>query len=322
MDATSRKKVDNSDFFGLLRFLEKPRIDIARRVVIPDCCAESGQGEYHNAMQNSLEVSGYLPIHAIVAGMLISRGVEQHMDRVITCFDLIFVREGTLPIQEEEQAFQITAGQTLLLWPGRRHWGTAAFSPDLRFYWLHFNMEEPQSKEAAGSDNFFSVPQHGIVSRPDFLENLFRRYLNDQETGRLLPSYANLLACLMLSEIADQRSAFASDRPGAALAARVLAYIRSHLHQPMTVSEIADELGYNPEYLNRVFHQTYQHTLTQEIHLSRIGYARHLLLHSNKNSNEIAHACGFTDTKYFFVCSSDMKVLPPKNSGVFTHGYP
>ena len=72
------------------------------------------------------------------------------------------------------------------------------------------------------------------------------------------------------------------------------------MNLPLTVSRIADELGYNPEYLNRVFHQVYHHTLTQEIHRSRIGYARYLLLYSSMNVNQIARACGFTDISYFF----------------------
>lgn len=247
-------------------------------------------------MESALELHGSVPTEAFLAGMLISRGSGRHIDRRCSHFDLIFVREGVLPIQEEEQAFEVKAGQSLLLWPGRRHWGTADFSPDLRFYWLHFNLKEAPG----GASPMLSVPQYATVSRPDFLESLFRRYLDDQETGRLLPSYAGLLAWLMLGEIADQRSVCAADRTAAALAGRAMAYIRSHLNHPLTVSGIAAELGYNPEYLNRVFHQVYHHTLTQEIHRSRIGYARYLLLYSSLNVNQIARASGFTDISYFF----------------------
>ena len=76
-------------------------------------------------------------------------------------------------------------------------------------------------------------------------------------------------------------------------------FIRSHLNVPLTASKIGAELGYHPEYLNRVFHHHYHHTLTHEIHLSRIGYARHLLLNSSKSIHEIALECGFQDTNYF-----------------------
>lgn len=267
--------------------------------------------EIRTTVESTLLLNGSLPIEAFLAGMLISRGSGRHIQRICSHFDLIFVREGVLPIQEEERTFEVRAGESLLLWPGRRHGGTGVFSPDLRFYWLHFNVKEappggtyvPPSERASAPPSgaqTLSLPQYATVRRPDFLESLFRRYLDDQETGRLLPAYASLLAWLMLCEIADQRPMCAADRTAAALAGRALAFIRSHLHQPLKVSDIADALGYNPEYLNRVFHQTYHHTLTQEIHLSRIGYARYLLLYSSMNVSEIAHACGFADASYFF----------------------
>src|SRR5690349_15669260 len=88
-----------------------------------------------------LQLHGSLPVHAFGAGMLIAREGRRHVDRVANHFVLIFVREGVLPIQEEEKAFEVKAGQSLLLWPARRHWGTADFSPDLRFFWLHFFLE-------------------------------------------------------------------------------------------------------------------------------------------------------------------------------------
>ena len=218
------------------------------------------------------------------------------------CFDLLFVREGVLLIQEEQQAFQVVAGQTLLLWPHRHHWGTGTFSPDMRLYWLHFNIPESaqlSQAEQPQQEDCILVPQYTTVARPDVLESLFRRFLDDQATEHLLPHYASLLVNLMLCEIADQRAQGAGNRPGSVLAGRALTYIRAHLHQPITASSVAENLGYRTNYLNRVFHQNYHHTLTQEIHLSRMGYARYLLLNSSQNINEIALSCGFSDVNYF-----------------------
>lgn len=252
------------------------------------------------AVTPSLSLDGQMPIEAFGGGLVISRGDGRHIDRVCNHFDLIFVREGTLPIQEEQQAFLVESGQTLLLWPGRRHWGMADYPADLRFYWLHFTIAAAvPGKETAFNAQPLDVPQYTNVQRPEFLEVLFRRYLDDQETGRLRQPYASVLAWLMLCEIADQRPVSATERTAAAVAGRALIHIRSHLHLPLTTSQVATELGYNPDYLNRAFQQTYRHTLTQEIHRSRLGYARYLLLTSHKNVAEIATACGFTDTRYF-----------------------
>ncbi|RYX82662.1 AraC family transcriptional regulator [bacterium] len=255
-------------------------------------------------MGSNLTLRSNLPLEFYLAGLQISRGVGQHMEREngMGCFDLIFVREGMLPIQEEQQAFEVGAGQTLLLWPHRRHWGTRQFSSDMKMYWLHFNIGDNGAHSKPRrfqQEQVLDVPQYTTVARPDVLESLFRRLLDDQATGRLLPHYGSLLVNLMLCEIADNRSVGTADRRGAVLAGRAMTYIRAHLNQPLSASLVADELGYNPEYLNRVFHQTYQHTITEEIHLSRMGYARYLLLHSSQSIKEIAVSCGFNDVNYF-----------------------
>jgi AraC-like DNA-binding protein len=254
-------------------------------------------------MDSYLKLRGYLPLEVYTAGMQVSRGTGQHMDRKMGCFDLLFVRRGMLPIQEEQQAFQVVENQTLLLWPHRHHWGTDFFSSDMILYWLHFDIAPAEdgtpSLQPFQMEQNIDVPQYTTVARPDVLEALFRRFLDDQATKCLQPHYASLLVNLMLCEIGRPLEQSSGNRQKAVLAGRALEYIRAHLHLPLTASVVAQEMGYQSDYLNRVFQLIYRHTLTQEIHLSRIGYARYLLLHSSQSIKEIALSCGFSDANYF-----------------------
>lgn len=248
-------------------------------------------------MEAQLEVNISLSFQTFGAGIRTPRASGRHIDRRVPFYVLLYVQQGLLPVQEEERAFEVGAGQTLLLWPARRHWGTADFSPDLRLYWLHFAPCE--GRELSQEEGTLQVPQLATVARPEILEAYFRRFLDDSATGRLMPVYASLLTGLMLQEVADARPLAREARSGAAAADRARTYIRSHLNRPLTAARIAHELNYNPDYLNRVFHQTYAHTLTQEIHRSRVGHARHLLLHSTLNVTEIALAVGFSSFSTF-----------------------
>ncbi|MFB9995012.1 AraC family ligand binding domain-containing protein [Deinococcus oregonensis] len=54
-----------------------------------------------------------------------------HPDRVIQTYELIFVKEGVLSLEEAGREFDLQAGETLLLWPGRRHRGVRPFAPGL-----------------------------------------------------------------------------------------------------------------------------------------------------------------------------------------------
>jgi hypothetical protein len=72
-----------------------------------------------------LELSIALPIKVQNGGLFISRGVGRHPARKLTSWEIIFVEKGTLTIQEENTVFEVRAGETLLLWPDRRHVGVA-----------------------------------------------------------------------------------------------------------------------------------------------------------------------------------------------------
>ncbi len=250
------------------------------------------------------EYTPLLPLRACPdwAGLFVSRSPGRHPSRRLPSFEIIFVRAGVLEIQEEEKKFTVRAGETLLLWAGRRHEGNADSPPGLEFFWVHFELDAASNQTApkqASAKQALQVPQHTAVANPAFLETLFRHYLNEQDAQRLDPAAAALLISLMLCEIA--RPPQAPDKAGAAatLAGRADIYIHTHCHEPLTLSQVADALLCNPSYLSRVYHRHYGRTVTQAIHHYRMEYAQHLLRETDQNVGEIARACGIDDASYF-----------------------
>ncbi|RYG66850.1 AraC family transcriptional regulator [bacterium] len=240
-----------------------------------------------------LPLGGEVPLEVSDAGLMISRGTGRHIAREIPHFVLLFVREGTLHMEEEGRPFELKAGQTLLLWPGRFHRGTQDYAPDLQFYWIHFTLSEKAFEQAS-----VSVPQHSTLMRPDFVNELFRRYLDDLDTGQIDHLGASLYVWMILKEIALVSPA-SDQRAASILAGRAYTHIRSHFHEKLTASGIAEALGYNPQYLSRAFKQVYNQSITFTIHQVRITYAKKLMLHSNYNIAEVAKLCGFEDAAYF-----------------------
>jgi AraC-like DNA-binding protein len=194
---------------------------------------------------------------------------------------------------EGERDLLLSAGQTLLLWPGRRHGGTRDYAPELRFYWLHFAL-------MAASGESLAIPQQRTVHRPDRLSELFRTFLAEQETGGMSPLSADLLLLLMLAEVARAEHAVDAVRGAAALLAqRAHAYLLLHAAQPISTADIARALDCNPDYLGRIYAQVYGATLTEAIHHRRLHQARQFLLDSDLTVAQIAAACGFSDPGYF-----------------------
>ena len=123
-----------------------------------------------------LELSIALPIKVQNGGLFISRGVGRHPARKLTSWEIIFVEKGTLTIQEENTVFEVRAGETLLLWPDRRHVGVGEFPVDLKFYWLHFEIEHYPSSQPN-----LAIEQHCRVRDAQSVISLFRQFLSEQE---------------------------------------------------------------------------------------------------------------------------------------------
>jgi AraC-like DNA-binding protein len=88
-------------------------------------------------------------------------------------------------------------------------------------------------------------------------------------------------------------------------------YIRMNFDRPITASKVAEHIGYNVDYLGRVYREAYDCTLTEAIHHRRIQKACDYLLNSNLNVSEIAVNCGFNDPDYFRrIFKRYMKITP------------
>jgi AraC-like DNA-binding protein len=175
---------------------------------------------------------------------------------------------------------------------------------DLKFYWIHFELEDKNGvAELSATGDFepvIKLPQVANIAQPERLERLFRTFLDDQEMGVLHPYSANLLTMLMLIEVTQA----AEERPSELEDLNVVAtwahtYIRINYDRPITTSKVAEALGYNPDYLGRIYRKVYGCTVTEAIHRRRVSEACDFLLDSNLSIEQIAQKCGFNDPDYF-----------------------
>ncbi|MBL5885923.1 AraC family transcriptional regulator [Lelliottia aquatilis] len=245
----------------------------------------------------TLELSIALPIKVQNGGLFISRGVGRHPARKLTSWEIIFVEKGTLTIQEENSIFEVRAGESLLLWPNRRHVGTEDFPADLRFYWLHFELETEQLEQAGIAQ--IGLEQYCRVQDASYVVSLFRQFLTEQE--KLQRSVAlELILLLILQQISlSNGSEEHQDEAGTSIAWRAKQIIRTQFHCPLSTSQLAKELHCNADYLGRVFRHTFHLTLTEAIQRQRVRSAEKLLLTDTSSLTEVASRCGFNDVGYF-----------------------
>lgn len=248
------------------------------------------------SMDHFLHLKALLPVQALNAGYLVTRGQGRHVERTIDTFEIIYVNSGTLGIFEEDEEYNVEKGEALILFPGRHHGGTRDFGEDLTFYWLHFTIEEEAVR--TGND-MMSLPQLIRLAKPEAFEELFRRFIRRQNLCRNDKTFLNLVLLELLCELSDSLSPLEVSGQKVFLANQAARYIREHLIEALSASYLADKLDCNPDYLGRVYHAVYGKNLTDAIHEARINKACRLLIETNLTGSEIAYACGYTDVDYF-----------------------
>lgn len=243
-----------------------------------------------------LSVPVSYPLRVQNGGLFISRGVGTHPTRTLTSYELIYVVRGTLSLQEVNTRFDLHAGESLILFPGKKHQGCGIFDTQLKFYWLHFDILQHQPINPSLQLN---IPQHCKVRDAEKILALFRLFLNEQQRGGQSPSL-ELFLLLLLQEVGQAPAGVPEpDGPGVALAYKARQLIATRYHQPLGTAELAALLHCNADYLGRVFRATFHQTLTDALHQQRVFAAESLLLTDSGSLAEVALRTGFNDAAYF-----------------------
>ncbi len=89
-------------------------------------------------------------------------------------------------------------------------------------------------------------------------------------------------------------------------------YIRSHIHDNVTVSELAEVVGLNETYLSKLFKKEMRCTVSEYIRNEKIEEACWLLSYTDKSSIEIATDLSFSSHSYFISVFKKVKRVTPK----------
>lgn len=88
-------------------------------------------------------------------------------------------------------------------------------------------------------------------------------------------------------------------------------FIKDNYAHPLSINSLAKTVFLNPDYLGRIFKKQTGRSISEMIQKVRIEEACEQLASTNKSIAEIAHLCGFEDTKFFYtVFKKRMGILP------------
>ncbi len=227
----------------------------------------------------------YENVTFVSAGKFVSREPWIHKSRTIDTHEIIFALEGQIPIAVGDENYLLFPGDVLHLPPNLPHRGTAVSPHRVSFYWVHFTAE--------------SVPFEGVIKQtePSRTEILCKQLLHCISADGYPAECADSFVRILLMELAVQKREAVHAR--SVLCTTIEEWIRGNADRPVKVSDLAVQLGFNADYLNRVFRRYHPEGLKAYIDLVRCQNIRRDLCSTDLSLQEISQKFGFQSYKYF-----------------------
>lgn len=236
------------------------------------------------------------PYKMIMGGRFLSDESWSHMDRVIEDYELIIGVSGVVFLEADGLMYEVKEGDILLLQPGERHRGYRLSLPGVSFYWFHFYPPNDLSREPQAF-----IPLHASCPNPSRVHILARQLLHAANGGYRIPEAGGYFLTSLLIELAEQLH-----DSGSSLEAldpqlpELLEWTRLHaLDEHISVEVIARHMGYNKDYLSRMFKRRFGSGLLSYIHRLKLDAAKEALTTTNLLVKEVAARIGIPDDKQF-----------------------
>jgi hypothetical protein len=180
--------------------------------------------------------------------------------------------KGTLYIGEEEQQWEVTTGQTLLLMPDRYHYSVKPCDTETTFFWNHFDFKgawhctgqtsSPVYPVRHAWSNPYTLKMRQYAAPPEFA--LAERHLSQLLTYSnqyRAEAYWNEQQLFMeLLRLIEEGYGGNQGSPALRLAEKTEAYLRQHYQSEVTNEVLAGALHFHPNYIVRCMKEIYQCT--------------------------------------------------------------
>ena len=194
--------------------------------------------------------------------------------------ELIIVTEGTLYMMVDTEKYELCRGDILYIPPYTRHGGYRE-SLGVSFIWLHFS---------GADEELFTKGRLPISSdRATLLAREILHYAHSEEYPEECSDY---LMRVLISELSCQRVPFCP-------AVRAARSLISERGGAVGAGECAELLGYNVDYLCRLFKKECGIGLKQYIDRIRLDAIKRELLTGKDSLSGIAESFGFNEYKSF-----------------------
>lgn len=222
-------------------------------------------------------------------GKFSTREPWTHPRRVIDTYEVMYVLDGAVFLEEDGQQYRLENGDVCILRPGYEYGGWQQSTGKTSFYWIHFK-----------ANNFSGLKiQPGILKESEHygFSVLFRQLLHIGNAPEYPPYAVNASLALLLAELHTAQKS--RDNSGASLVYEVAEWIRINSMHKLSVKNTAQHFGYHPDYLCKIMRENLGIQLKQYINSERIKMAKNLLLTTKMPIKQLADMMGWDNENQF-----------------------
>lgn len=246
------------------------------------------------------------------AGEIIADSGYEIKEHRQCCVEISYVMSGEGIFCVDGQNFHVQEGDLHVISPGKMHSIQVSGSAVLRMAYIGFVFYEgPKTEERAALEDFFvnaplSVKNDSIHIKPLFEKLLTEIYISQPYSKEIMDACINQILVhsyrlFVSGEIDTSPKVVEEARMDHIVGHAVfqtLRYIDSNIEQVKSVSQIAEELNYNPAYLSRIFHMKMGLTISDYILDGKIAVAKSLLK-KGLSVSEVAYRVGYSSSQSF-----------------------
>lgn len=229
-------------------------------------------------------------------------------------FRLFYVRHGSVLVETEGETFLVTNGALIVLPPAFGYRlifdGTAVEYIVINFDFVMTAYDGPPSPPVSRGrfilSDVYSFVCPSVFSKPFYadcgtrLDPVFyelERAMKEKtpvSSAIVSAGMKYLLGSIMDGARADSDNAVLDDT-----ITKVESYVMENLSRKITIGQVAEAMGYHPNYLNTRFLALSGRTIHEYIELQRIEHAKGLLASTSLSVAQVAEECGFPEPSYF-----------------------
>ncbi len=292
------------------------------------------------------------------AGICIYSADNYYHERVVYDYELVFVTDGRLVVRENDQLIHLEKNQGYIFFPRTtRLRGSVPVTKGTTYFWLHFTFAPTSSAQETGltfwetntiresktcevdpgnravccqwnergpvvpcgqQGSRLRIPRFTTPRNPDRLAMLLKWYIQDYMGEEQQEHYHDMLFQFILQEFSKTSLHGPEDQFINPMVSMAYQYIMNNFSKDLSVQDLAVDVGCNPDYLTKLFKQTFGKPVIRFINDIRIEHAKHLLVTTNKQIKQIAAECGYNSDIHFRQTFKKMEGITPKEYQTFT----